>query len=179
MHQMATYSISLLGHLNYACILSLKAESSFHTFPHIMLDEACKMGLKQWHQFLSFWNLISFFYDDQVTKPEKHPDVHRCSPFRRLWQLTTAAVGSQNFSSLTPSSTTCEMYPVVIVAIFWGYEWSKKIIAIDYDNSAVVDVINKGRSHCLDTMQFMRRNCICGHKVVPINLHQRVSLLRS
>ena len=46
---------------------------------------------------------------------------------------------------------------VLIAAILSGHEWSKKTIAIYSDNSTVVDIINKGQSHCLDIMQFMWR----------------------
>ncbi|KAF0023054.1 hypothetical protein F2P81_023684 [Scophthalmus maximus] len=55
---------SFLSHL-----LSIAASvASLHD--HVSLDGACKMELKLWHQFLSSWNSISFFYDDHITKPD-------------------------------------------------------------------------------------------------------------
>ena len=70
--------LPLPGHFNYAVhiipqgrsflshLLSIAtAVPSIHD--HVTLDSACKMELKMWHQFLSSWNGISFFYDDHVT----------------------------------------------------------------------------------------------------------------
>ena len=96
--------------------------------------------IKMWHQFLSSWNGISLFYDDHITQPED-------------FQLFTDAAP---FASLAPSSAIHEMYPVVVAAILWGHKWSRKIIAIHTDNSAIVDIINKGWSQCLAIMQFVQ-----------------------
>ncbi|XP_054463932.1 uncharacterized protein LOC129098839 [Anoplopoma fimbria] len=164
--------LSLLGHLNYAIriipqgrsflshLLSVAA-SVPNLHGHASLDKACKTELKLWHQFLSSWNGISLFYDDHITKPEDiqlftdaAPSIGFGGFYGSKW---FSAEWPHEFSSLTPSSAISEMYPVVIAAILWGREWSKKTIALYSDNSAVVDIINKGRSHCLDIMQFMRR----------------------
>ncbi|KAG1935441.1 hypothetical protein F2P79_019279 [Pimephales promelas] len=73
--------LALLGHLNYA-IRIIPQEKSFlshlllkaATIPSlhdkVTLDEACKMEIRLWQQFLSSWNGISFFYNDYVTQPE-------------------------------------------------------------------------------------------------------------
>ncbi|KAG8004721.1 hypothetical protein GBF38_016593 [Nibea albiflora] len=45
-----------------------------------MLNEACKMGLKLWHDFLSSWHGISFFYDDHTTKPENVQSLTDAAP---------------------------------------------------------------------------------------------------
>ena len=49
------------------------------------------------------------------------------------------------------------MYPIIVAAILWGHEWTSKKIMIYSDNLAVVNIINKRRSTCLDIMKFMRR----------------------
>ncbi|XP_075935401.1 uncharacterized protein LOC142935139 [Anarhichas minor] len=111
--------LSLLGHLNYAIriipqgrsflsLLLSVASSVTKLHDHVTLDKACKTELKLWHQFLSFWNGISFFYDEHITKLE---DI----------QLYTDAAPSIGFGGF------------------------------------VVEIINKGQSHCLDIMMFMRR----------------------
>lgn len=164
--------LSLLGHLNYAIriipqgrsflshLLSVAA-SAENLQTHVTLDNACQTELKLWHQFLSSWNGISFFYDDHITKPEDiqlytdaAPSIGFGGLFGNKW---FSADWPAEFASLTPSSAISELYPIVIAAILWGPEWSKKTITFYTDNSAVVDIINKGRSRCLDIMQFMRR----------------------
>ncbi|KAI4799727.1 hypothetical protein KUCAC02_016695 [Chaenocephalus aceratus] len=50
-----------------------------------------------------------------------------------------------------------KLYPIIIAAILWGHEWSRKAILIHTDNSAVVEILNKGRSRSLAIMQFLRR----------------------
>ncbi|XP_067435007.1 uncharacterized protein [Thunnus thynnus] len=164
--------LSLLGHSNYATriipqgrsflshLLSIAtAVPSIHD--HVTLDSACKMELKMWHQFLSSWNGISFFYDVHITDTndiqlytDAAPSVGFGGYYGGRW---FSAEWPPDFSSLAPYSTILEMYPIVIAAILWGHEWSKKAIAIHSDNSAVVDIPNIGRSHNLDIMQFVRK----------------------
>ncbi|KAI4804278.1 hypothetical protein KUCAC02_025911, partial [Chaenocephalus aceratus] len=62
-----------------------------------------------------------------------------------------------NSQTLSPSSALHELYPIIIAAILWGHEWSRKAILIHTDNSAVVEILNKGRSRSLAIMQFLRR----------------------
>ncbi|XP_027136074.1 uncharacterized protein LOC113746034 [Larimichthys crocea] len=164
--------LSLLGHLNYAIriipqgrsflshLLSI-ATSTPNLHDHITLNEASKMELKLWHHFLSSWNGISFFYDDHVTKPEDIQLFTDAAPSAGFGGFYSgkwfAAAWPHEFPPLPHSSTIHEIYPVIVAAILWGHEWSKKTIAIYSDNSAAVDIINKGRSHSLDIMQFIRR----------------------
>ena len=141
--------LSLQGHLNYAIriipqgrsflshLLSVAASvPSLHA--HVPLDEACKMELKLWHQFLSSWNGISFFYNDHVTKPEDiqlftdaAPSIGFGGYYGGRW---FSATWPPELSSLTPSSTIYEMYLVLVAAILWGHKWSKKTIAIYSEN---------------------------------------------
>ncbi|XP_076583733.1 uncharacterized protein LOC143319050 [Chaetodon auriga] len=164
--------LSLLGHLHHATriipqgrsfvshLLSIASSvPSLHNY--VTLDQTCKMELKLWFQFLSSWNGISFFYDNHVTAQEDMhlftdaaPSIGFGGYYNGKW---FSAMWPDEFTSLPPSSTICELYPIVIAAILWGHEWSKKIIVIHSDNSAVINIINKGRSHVLDIMQFIRR----------------------
>ena len=106
--------------------------------------------------------ITSFFEDIHITSPEviqlptdAAPSVDFSGYFSGKWFL---AKWPSKFSLLSPSSSAIyEMYPVIIAAILWGHKWSKKIITIHSNNSTVVDIINKGHSHCLDIMQFIRK----------------------
>ncbi|XP_049902504.1 uncharacterized protein LOC126391655 [Epinephelus moara] len=137
--------LALLGHLNYAIRIIPQAKS-----------------------FLSqlLTNGISFFYDDFITHPadiqlytDAAPSVGFGGYYGGRW---FAAAWPSEFESLdvesrSPSSALYELYPVIIATLIWGHEWSKKCITIHSDNTAVVDIINKGRSHSPAIMPFTRR----------------------
>nr|XP_055023094.1 uncharacterized protein LOC129413423 [Misgurnus anguillicaudatus] len=169
--------LALLGHLNYAIriipqgksfISNLLAKAATIPSLHdkITLDEACKMEMRLWQQFLSSWNGISFFYNDYITHPEDiqmytdaAPSIGFGGYYSGRW---FASEWPPEFSNLIqqsdfPSSALYEMYPVIIAAILWGHEWSRHSILIHSDNSAVVEIINKGRSRSLAIMQLVRR----------------------
>ncbi|KAI2666821.1 hypothetical protein H4Q32_026527 [Labeo rohita] len=124
------------------------------------------MEMHLWQQFLSSWNGISFFYNDYISQPEDIQLYTDAAPsigfggyysgrwFASEWPPEFSHLAQQSDS---PSSTLFEIYPVIIAAILWGHEWSKHIILIHSDNSAVVDIINKGRSRSPTIMQFVRR----------------------
>ena len=50
-----------------------------------------------------------------------------------------------------------ELYPIVVAAILWGMDWSRKRIQFNCDNEATVQILNKGRSKSADIMKLMRR----------------------
>ncbi|XP_078143999.1 uncharacterized protein LOC144542156 [Centroberyx gerrardi] len=148
--------LALLGHLNYAAVPSLRVD----------LDDACKMEIRMWQHFLSSWNGISFFYDDFITQPEDIQLYTDAAPsigfggyyggrwFASAWPSEFKSLDSE---SRSPSSALHELYPIVIAAILCGHEWSRKSILIHSDNTAVVEILNKGRSRSPAIMQFLRR----------------------
>ncbi|XP_033467933.2 uncharacterized protein LOC117247462 [Epinephelus lanceolatus] len=169
--------LALLGHLNYAIRIIPQAKSflsqlltkaasipSLHN--RMVLDDTCKMEMRMWQQFLSSWNSISFFYDDFITHPEDiqlytdtAPSVGFGGYYGGRW---FAAAWPSEFESLdaesrSPSSALYELYPVIIATLIWGHEWSKKCPTIHSDNTAVVDIISKGRSRSPAIMPFTRR----------------------
>ncbi|XP_016519228.1 uncharacterized protein LOC103155683, partial [Poecilia formosa] len=169
--------LSLLGHLNYAiCIISqgksfisrlLSKAASIHSLHgSLAIDRSCKLEMRLWHYFLSSWNGISSFYNDFLTYPEDIQFFTDVAPsigfggyykgkwFADKWPLEFQSL--QNASG-SPSSALFELYPIVIAAILWGHEWSKKSILIHSDSTAVVEIINKGRSRSPEIMQFMPR----------------------
>ncbi|XP_049894744.1 uncharacterized protein LOC126386432 [Epinephelus moara] len=162
--------LALLGHLNYAIriipqaksflsILLSKAAAIPSLHDRVILDDACKMEMCMRLHFLSSWNGISFFYDDFITQPE---DI-------QLFTDTAPSTGFGGYyggrwfasiwppESRSPSSALHELYPIIIAAILWGHEWSRKSILIHSDNTTVVEILNKGRSCSLAIMQFLRR----------------------
>ena len=70
--------LSLLGHIKFASrvirsgrsfisyLLSLAA-SVKELHYHVYLNQACLQDLSMWYNFMSEWNGISFFYDENVT----------------------------------------------------------------------------------------------------------------
>nr|XP_033955088.1 uncharacterized protein LOC117458605 [Pseudochaenichthys georgianus] len=169
--------LALLGHLNYAIRIIPQAKPflsnllnraasvpSIHD--RLVLDDACKMDMHLWQDFLSSWNGISFFYDDFITKPEDIQLFTNTAPsigiggyyagrwFSSTWPPEFTALNSQ---TLSLSSALHELYPIIIAAVLWGHEWSRKAILIHTDNSTVVEILNKGRSRSLAIMQFLRR----------------------
>ncbi|XP_078026549.1 uncharacterized protein LOC117258356 [Epinephelus lanceolatus] len=169
--------LALLGHLNYAIRIIPQAKSFLSnlltkaaTVPslhdRVTLDDACKMEMRMWQHFLSSWNGISFFYEDYLTQPEDIQLYTDAAPskgfggyyggrwFASAWPPEFSSLGSESSS---PSSALHELYPIIIAAILWGHKWSKKSILIHSDNTAAVEIINKGRSRSPIIMQFMRR----------------------
>ncbi|XP_051994017.1 uncharacterized protein LOC127651992 [Xyrauchen texanus] len=170
--------LALLGHLNYAiriipqgkCFLSnllTKAATIPSLHDKVTLDEACKMEMHLWQKFLSSWNGISFIYNDYITQPEDiqlYTDAAPSTGFRGYysghWFASEWPPEFRRFvqqSDVPPSSALYEMYPVIIAAILWGHEWSRHSILIHSDNSAVVEIINKGRSRSQAIMPCVRR----------------------
>ncbi|XP_013863390.1 uncharacterized protein LOC106517215 [Austrofundulus limnaeus] len=169
--------LSLLGHLNYAMHIIPQGKSfishllstaasvpSLHG--HLTLGDACRMEIKLWHHFLSSWNGISFFYNDFISHPDDiqlytdaTPSIGFGGFHKGRWFASTwlPEVDTLQPDSASPSSALYELYPVVIAALLWGYEWSQHSILIHFDNTAVVKINNKGRSHSLAIIQLMRR----------------------
>lgn len=91
--------------------------------------------------------------------------ISSCSlmqPLLSALVATTVAGGSKpnghpNFLlSLLPLAI-CIIYPIIMAAVLWGHERSKKITAIYSDNKAVVDILNKRQCCCQNIIQFMQR----------------------
>ena len=103
------------------------------------------------HQFLSKWNGVSFFLDDDVIKAaDMHlyadaTDIAYGGIYRNKWFqgkfLTKLIQGDE-----TISMALLELYPIVLACVLWGKDWSRRRVLFNCDNIATVEIINKGRS---------------------------------
>lgn len=59
------------------------------------------------------------------------------------------------------SMALLELYPIVMSAILWGNQWTKKRIIFRCDNLSCVYILRKGRSPCSNIMLLMRRLTWC------------------
>lgn len=167
--------LSLLGHLNYAVriipqgkpflsFLLAKAAAVHSLHDLVVLDASCRTEMRLWKYFLDAWNCVSFFYDDFASHPEDiqlytdaAPSVGYGGFYQGRW---FAAVWPPEMFAMRPdgpSSALFEIYPIVVAALLWGSEWSGRCILIHSDNSAVVEILNKGRTRCPAISQFLQR----------------------
>ena len=165
-------ALSLLGHLTFAMKIIPQGRSfvsrlltATHAVPGLLdsvtLDEGCRSDLRFWGQLLAHWNGISFFYEDVISSADDLKFFTDAAPslgfggmFQNRW---FAGSWPREFADLDQSSALYEMYPIVVACHLWGHFWARKRIAVKCDNSAVVAIVNKGRSACPDIMPFVRR----------------------
>ncbi|XP_052428992.1 uncharacterized protein LOC127970440 [Carassius gibelio] len=164
--------LSLLGHLNFAMRIIpqgrpfiahlLTLASSVHALEDLIpLTHACRDELKLWILFLRQWNGLSFFYNNLISSPidlqlftDAAPSIGFGGFYQGRWFASTWPPQMQDS---TQSSALFELYPLVVAAFLWGNEWTTKSILVHCDNEAVVQCINKGRSHSPALMPLLRR----------------------
>ena len=92
-----------------------------------------------WYKFLSEWNGVSFFLNDNI---EEAADLHL------LTDSTDRAFGgiyhNQWFQGIIPqailedeetvSMAFCELYPIVMSCVLWGSTWGCKRLLFHCDN---------------------------------------------
>ena len=165
--------LQLLGHFNFAARiirpgrsfvshlikLSTKVEKLHY---YLSLSEECRDDLRMWYSFLTGWNRVSFFYDDEITiasDMELFTDAASNFGFGGYFQ---GKWFSNSWPSELPESLDStmsmafrELYPIVVAAYLWGHLWCRKRILFHCDNEAVVNIVNKGRSKVQDIMKLM------------------------
>lgn len=161
--------LSLLGHLNFACRVILpgrsfishliKLSTTVQKLHHHVQLKHCRSDLAMWAKFLSNWNGISFFINDNI---EKAADIQLYT------DATMTAFGgiyrNEWFQGEFPSEllyeqtsmALLELYPIVMACMLWGKFWNRKRILFNCDNIATVEIINKGRSKISSIMKLMR-----------------------
>ncbi|XP_078017752.1 uncharacterized protein LOC144458670 [Epinephelus lanceolatus] len=166
--------LSLLGHLNFALriipqgrafishLLSI-AYSVPSLLSTISLNHSCRAELRLWLHLLTNWNGVSFFYEDHQTNSldiqlytDAAPSAGFGGFYNGRWFAAEWPPELANQRQVA-SSALFEIYPIVVAAILWGHDWSRKSILIYSDNLAVVNIINTGCSNSPSIMPFMRR----------------------
>ena len=61
----------------------------------------------------------------------------------------------------TISMALLELYPIVVACVLWGKDWSGQRVLFNCDNTATVQIINKGRSKVNIIMKLMRKLTWC------------------
>ena len=125
--------------------------------------------MKMWKTFLQSWNGVSFFIDSVVTNDdiELYTDTSSTKGFGgyfagKWFQDTWPDELSMNSNSdKSLSMALLELYPIVMAAILWGNQWSKKRIILKCDNLSFVFILRKGKSRCSNIMLLMRRLTWC------------------
>ena len=169
--------LSLLGHLNFASRV-VRPGRSFVSYliklsttvtelhHHVRLTAEVHLDISMWIKFLSGWNGVSMFLDDDITSSA---DLH-------LYTDSTdthfgGIYGHRWFQDRFPSNLTCddekmsmallELYPIVVSCVLWGTEWKNLRILFHCDNLSTVNIINKGRSKVKVIMKLLRKLTWC------------------
>ncbi|XP_058842486.1 uncharacterized protein LOC131697467 [Acipenser ruthenus] len=166
--------LSLLGHFNFAIriipqgrtfISRLLALSSTvrNMNSHVKISADARKDIKMWINLLTNWNGLSLFYDDFISAP------HDLALFTDASSIGFGGfLAPEWFSSTWPSeiqflppqeksTALLEIYPIVVGAVLWGHQWSRKSILFFSDNKPTVHIINKGRSSSPLIMRLLRR----------------------
>ena len=174
--------LQLLGHLNFASRVVLpgrsfvsyliKLSTTVNDLHHyVYISKECRTDLDFWLRFLSNWNGINMFYDRDYTSSfdmELFTDAsstkgfggyYKGDWFYSSWPTDLEFPDDKNFSM-----AFLELYPIVVAALLWGSQWSKKRVLFWCDNEATVAIVKKGRSKCLQIMRLMRQFTWCACK---------------
>lgn len=128
----------------------------------VALDGQARVDLSMWGEFLAHWNGVNMFilpFSDN--SPILWTDATAHSGFAAIW-------GNRWFRDSWPSETTnlpsfystsdlFEVYPIVAATRTWGHLWTGHTVKCFTDNTAVDDIINKGRSSSLTIMSLVKR----------------------
>lgn len=162
--------LSLLGHLNFACRVILpgrsfvshliKLSTTVKKLHHHVHLKHCRPDLAMWAKFMSEWNGVSFFINDDITNAadiQLFTDATQTSFggfYMNAWfqgDFPDVLIHEQT------SMAFYELYPIVMACILWGHRWCKKRILFHCDNLGTVEIIRKGRSKVPSIMKLMRK----------------------
>ncbi|CAF1277097.1 unnamed protein product [Didymodactylos carnosus] len=167
---------SLLGHLQFAMrailpgrwflsfliTLSTSVKQLFH---NVTVGQECKNDLMMWFKFPQLWNGVSFFMQPSLTLVsdlDLYTDAVTSLGFGIVygnkWRYDSCSNAplQEYFVNPKPSIAYLELYSAVVASLLWGKEWSSKRTLFHSDNTATVQIINKGRSRCPAIMKVMR-----------------------
>lgn len=163
--------LQLLGHFNFASRVIMPGRSfvsylinvstsvrELHHFVH--LSKEGKEDLFMWLEFLKGWNGVSMFYEDKFTTSEEFrlfTDASSTLGFSAFFQNNWFCAHWPDIIDKDSSMAFRELYPIVAASVLWGEHWRCKQLVFMCDNEATVNILNKGRSKCLNIMNLMRK----------------------
>ena len=168
--------LSLLGHLNFATRIIRPGRSFVSHFislsttvkelhHYVKLDAEVRLDIDMWQKFLSNWNRVSFFLNDNITNSA---DMHL---YTDSTDKAFAGIYYHKwFQSEFPPNlisedmALLELYPIIVACVLWGNKWNRKRILFHCDNMSTVQIINKGRSKVKVIMKLLRRLTWCAAK---------------
>lgn len=159
----------MLGHLNFACRVILpgrsfvshliKLSTTVTKLHHHVHLKGCKSDLVMWSKFLSNWNGVSFFINDNITYAcdlQLYTDATQTSFGGFYDNQWFQGDFPEELSNEQTSMAFYELYPIVMACMLWGHLWGRKRILFNCDNLATVEIIKKGRSKIQSIMKLMR-----------------------
>ena len=160
--------LSLIGVLSHACKV-VRAGRTFlrrlidlsmmaaHLEHFIRLNREARSDIEWWFQFSAEWNGVAMMRAAQAA--------------RTTATVTSDASGSWGCGAYCNSQwfmlpwegpikechiTAKELVPIVVAAAVWGQDWQGQTVQVWCDNTAVVNIINKGSSRDKDAMHLAR-----------------------
>ena len=170
--------LSLLGHMSFASKVVMPGRSfmsylleltrgNVDNHQVININADCRADMSMWLTFINGWNGRSFFIDSDVSNEdiELYTDAssklgfggyYAGAWFQDKWPTELDFTKTDSLSM-----ALLELYPIVMAAMLWGHNWSRKRIIFHCDNQATVQILRKGRSPCSRIMLLMRRLTYC------------------
>ena len=127
----------LLGYLNFASRVKLPgrafvtylyrlmsyAKEAYH---YVHLNKECKADLQMWLEFLTHWNGINLFYENELTNACNIPLYTDASStigfdgiFQSDWFYDSRREELSKMSDYCASMVFLELYPIVVAAVLW------------------------------------------------------------
>ena len=116
-----------------------------------------------WYDFMSQWNGVSFFYDENVTLAADmqlftdSSGLAYAGYYDGKWFAEPWPPNMPKLGSLDMPIAYYELVPIVVSALLWSHKWVGKRILFRVDNAAVCAIITKGRSKSAPIMNLMRK----------------------
>ena len=162
---------SLIGSLHFCCRATVMGRS----FIHRLIDSICGLSrpfhqvhfkldmhrdLIMWQNFLVNFNGVSVFHDKYWTKNCKAQLFSDSAASKGLgFGIFFQGHWSQakwHLRGYTSNITILEVFPILVAIFLWGSKLRKKKIEFNYDNIALVEIINKLTSKSELVMSMVR-----------------------
>ena len=123
----------------------------------VRLSREARADIEWWHQFATNWNgtammVLAQTTRRQITLTSDASGNWGCGAFSgRRWFMVpwSGPISSKHIA-------VKELAPIFVAAAAWGSDWKGALVQVQCDNTAVVEVINKGTARDRDIMQLMR-----------------------